>query len=50
MKTIITTIILLSLQGCMTAVAVVDVAASTVVYTGKAVVGIVTPNFDKKEK
>ena len=34
----------LALSGCATAVAVVDVTASTIIYTGKTVVGIITPN------
>ena len=33
----------LALAGCSTIVAIVDVTASTVIYTGKAVVGAVTP-------
>jgi hypothetical protein len=37
-----------ALQGCATAVAIVDVTASTAIYAGKTVVGVVTPNFDRK--
>ena len=36
-------LICLLLAGCSTIVAVADVTASTVVYTGKAIVGAVTP-------
>ena len=36
-------IICLLLTGCSTLVAVADVTASTVIYTGKAVVGVVVP-------
>jgi hypothetical protein len=41
MKAIGLVILGLYLQGCSTAVAVVDVTASTVVYTGKTVVNTV---------
>jgi uncharacterized protein YceK len=43
----------LSLQGCATAVAVVDVAGATVVYAGKTVVNTVdavTPDIVNKKR
>jgi hypothetical protein len=49
-KTVLTALSLVlavTLQGCATAVSIVDVTASTAIYTGKAVVGLVTPNQNK---
>ena len=43
MRTAIVVISLL-VSGCSTIVAVADVTASTVIYTGKKIVGAVTPD------
>lgn len=48
MKLILGLILLLSISGCSTVIAVVDVTASTVIYAGKTVVNtvdMITPNI-----
>ena len=53
MKLLSIVTVILCLQGCATAVAVVDVAGATVVYAGKTVVNTIdaiTPDIVNKKK
>ena len=52
-KQLLIVIMILCLQGCATAFAVVDVAGATVVYAGKTVVNTIdaiTPDIVNKKK
>ena len=53
MKNLLVIYFVLSLQGCATAFAVVDVAGATVIYAGKTVINTVdavTPDIVNKKK
>jgi len=53
MKLLSMVTVILCLQGCATAFAVVDVAGATVIYAGKTVVNTIdaiTPDIVNKEK
>jgi hypothetical protein len=52
-KQLLIVIMILCLQGCATAFAVVDVAGATVIYAGKTVVNTIdaiTPDIVNKKK